>query len=367
MLATLLMLYIHGPAFAGRETQHAEVERLTEEAAGLAARGAWTGVDRSYQALAALADKGVPVDVEVHMLGARAAQELGDLRETYMRLVRARQANSGPSEAIESWIAKLDSEYQLVHITALPSWKAPLDLVNADMGFVPAHKSTIDKAVAVLEEKREFVGLLPHGRYSVGPTKFELVGGAMAEVVLKRSGDWEPEPEAESATIPAPAPAAEAAPSLTAAPTTLLITLGSSLEDAGSLGAAADALKSGLLEIVDVLKVEVFGIAPCYRVTPSDPAQIEPLQEALVPHGTLHTGPPPYFTVPSAAGHPASLPLDAGGSISDLCDVERTWCPAPGVRRVEVTVDAGVHLAAVRGQLAEIVAEADPALEARLP
>ncbi len=363
---SLFVLTLPQHSTAGKTADAAELKRLAAEAEGLAQRGAWTGVNRSYLALAELQSKGTPVSSELHILGARAAQELGDLKETYLRLVRARQAQDGLSDEIEMWIAKLDSEYQLVHIVALPSWKAPLTLVNKDMSFVPAHKSTIDKAITVLEAEREFTGLLPHGRYTVGPENFELIGGPRIEVVLKKSGPWEQSASEPSPAVPLPVEPSPA-PRLTQGPTAMVVSLRQDFEDPVAFGEATESLKQDILGLVDVVKVTVHGIRSCNRVELASRSDLEPVQNALIPHGVLLQTDPPVFTMSLEAGHPAALPIDDDQTVGDVATISRSWCDAPGLRRVEITIDAGVDLEHVTEELSAILQDADPSLEAQLP
>jgi len=56
----------------------------------LAQRNAWYGVDQGYRKLEALVPKGEVITPKEHLVGAQAAQSLGDITSARVRFVRAR-------------------------------------------------------------------------------------------------------------------------------------------------------------------------------------------------------------------------------------------------------------------------------------
>jgi len=82
LVLSLCSLLLASTAVAQDEAMLAEQERLQKELQALVAREAWYGVERVYQHLIEMESDGMRVTYAEHMLGARAAQQRGDVVST---------------------------------------------------------------------------------------------------------------------------------------------------------------------------------------------------------------------------------------------------------------------------------------------
>jgi len=170
------------PVPAATPEDTAEAHRLLREMDKLAAKGAWAGVERSYESLRALED--VEVAVETHLLAASASRQRGDLTETWRRLNRVLELD-GLHEDTHIQIATIEATYGEVSLKVHKKWRGEAPLEARDLGFSPEHHTALEKARAALADRREYDGLLPLGRYSLGTELFEVIGGPRVEVLLK--------------------------------------------------------------------------------------------------------------------------------------------------------------------------------------
>jgi len=267
--ALWLMMLLVLPTLAwGGEKQDAEYRRLTQEMTKLAGRNAWAGVDRAYAQIVAI--RGVEIERDVHMLGAQAAQARGSILDTFERL-KAAEALAADEESM-MWMARIYATYGIVDLMVLPAYKHEIVLTAEDLGFDPAARNTVEAARKALDESRVYRGLLPLGRYRLGHEQFDIIGGPLVSVVLKKpkEGDWIP-PVSEAVvdapvvitppTKPdAPTPADPVAP-----PRHLLLASDNGIGDA-AYSQAAEKVKLELFGIVDITTVEIFGRTTQVRV-----------------------------------------------------------------------------------------------------
>lgn len=181
VLASLVGLLWASPAHASQKEIQAEAVRLVQQMDKLAAKGAWTGVERAYEQLVSLK---VPVAVQIHLMAAQAAQSRGDQTEAWRRFLRVLAVDGLHAEA-HLQLATIQATYGEVTLTVHKKWSEPVTLEAKDLGFDPEHFSALEKASSSLEEERTYHGLLPLGRYTLGPVAFEVIGGPPVAVLLK--------------------------------------------------------------------------------------------------------------------------------------------------------------------------------------
>lgn len=143
-----------------------EYIRLRTELKKLAQRNAWTGVERTYQAMLAT---GAALSFEDHKHGAHAAQAVGDLTATRERLMKANKIQEDPE--VLDWLWDIDSSFGRVDLKTDPGRHA---LAPVQMPFNPTHAKAVQYAVAQVEETGTYNGLLPQGDYTFGSHKLTV-------------------------------------------------------------------------------------------------------------------------------------------------------------------------------------------------
>lgn len=156
----------------------AEARRLSGEIGRSATRSNWVALERHY--LAAVAT-GAPLAAEVHVHGAHAARDRGDLGAARDRLLAVLAVDSTHAEAIAT-LGDLDRRFGRVDLIA------PLrsNLEDYDAHFDPAMQRAVEFGRAQLGATGAFRGLLPPGAYAIDGDPFEVVAGG--EVVLHLTG-----------------------------------------------------------------------------------------------------------------------------------------------------------------------------------
>lgn len=154
-----------------QDPKTAEKLRLEEEMKKLAAKNAWTGVERSYQALV---DLNVPLTQEDHLLGSQAARFLGKTFEMYNRLQKAKEL--GSTAEIDTELGGIEQRYGFVDIKGNP--RKPQILSVAAMPFSPDERKSIEWANTVLTNTGSFHGMLPIDvEYQIGGQTFSAKTG----------------------------------------------------------------------------------------------------------------------------------------------------------------------------------------------
>lgn len=164
------------PDTALAECLDAEKYRLSGELKKLAQRNAWSGVERTYEAMLAT---GCELDFEEHGLGAESARYLGKTYEMYERLTAAKAID--PQQAVLDSLAGLDGNYGRVEIKGDPR-RRPI-LARAAMPFAPDQRKSIEWAITVVTETGSFKGMLPVGDYTISDIPFTVATGSEWQVV----------------------------------------------------------------------------------------------------------------------------------------------------------------------------------------
>ncbi|MEQ1506495.1 MAG: hypothetical protein ABMB14_29980 [Myxococcota bacterium] len=179
-IAAAFLLVAPNLAFA---CDMAEKLRLTEEQKKLAARNAWSGVERQYELLR---DTKCELSYDNEFLGAESARMLGKVYEQYERLKSALSvapaadssgndpdAVGGPGPGILDSLEGIDAAYARVEIVGDPR-RRPV-LTREEMPFAPDQRKAIEWAMTVVAETGSFKGMLPLGAYVVGEVPFTVV------------------------------------------------------------------------------------------------------------------------------------------------------------------------------------------------
>lgn len=142
------------------QEQQAEYVRLSNQMAKLAARNAWSGVERTYLELLAL---GWDIGFDDHVSGAHAARDMGNITAVKRRLIAATEIRE--DDDITDWLFEIDGNYGRVNVAAD---KGKAELLAKVMPFSPDHRKAIEFAILQVAETGSYDGLLPAGDYSFG-------------------------------------------------------------------------------------------------------------------------------------------------------------------------------------------------------
>lgn len=171
-------------ALAASQADEAERDQIIEEMNVLAARQQWKGVEQQYARLEALERRGVEPGADAHMLGVEAARTAGDTDAVVHRLGRAIQ--SGHPTAGEQRRDVL-ARYGRVRLElgARPPGDWKLEQVPAP--FAPDARAAIERADAILHDRKRFEGFLPAGTYRIGERSFQVDAGP-SETLIAMAG-----------------------------------------------------------------------------------------------------------------------------------------------------------------------------------
>jgi len=189
------------------EEAGAELYRLREEMDGLAKRTQWAGVERAYARMLQLQ---VPLTTHSHYTAALAAEARGDMRESWVRLVRALREQASPEmvgpdggvfientlpevvdvdsesgQAARAAYDQLRTRYGRVQITVHKTRLPALIRVGAKP-FSKTERGAIERGQRSLSARFEYAGLLPVGRYMVDGEFFEVQAGEVYEVKVSK-------------------------------------------------------------------------------------------------------------------------------------------------------------------------------------
>jgi len=183
LLSPVVVMVAASPAWAATATE-AEYIRLSEEMRKLASRNAWRGVEAKYLQMLELEKKGIQVGAEDHLLAVQAARQLGSVYDVYVRLQAANAI--APSPELQGQITNIDANYGLVKLDVDDKFKGEFPFKPERMPMDPAKRKAIETAQKLVAEQRKFIGMLPNGRYTLGPRTFDITkeGTERVEVYL---------------------------------------------------------------------------------------------------------------------------------------------------------------------------------------
>ena len=164
MFLALFALFFTFDALA-LETDPAEYRRVSADLHSLAARNAWTGVERAYQAIL---KTNVPLSFEDEVAGAHASSALGQVTEARARLQRAHDLRE--DRKVIEWMWEIDSSYGQVQIQSDPDARMEVQV----MPFNPHAVKAIQVATTEVRTKAHFDGHLPEGVYQISEQQFAV-------------------------------------------------------------------------------------------------------------------------------------------------------------------------------------------------
>jgi hypothetical protein len=169
MFTVLIVSFLLGastPAFAapGDDAARAEYVRLSAELKRLSEKNAWTGVERTYQAIL---ETGVDPTYDDYFYAAHAARSFGDVTAARDRLLLANDIRE--EREVMDWLWEIDSSYGKVALMSDPGTHA---LEPDAMPFHPDRAATVQYAQQQITETGAYEGFLPEGEYSFG--RFEV-------------------------------------------------------------------------------------------------------------------------------------------------------------------------------------------------
>jgi len=170
----MLWMLLCAPAQADEATDK-EVHRHVMEMDRLAAKNAWAGVERHYEAIVELGEN---PERRQHILAADAAQQRGDVVTLMERLEEAQAIEKTIDVAMRS--SALLEEYALVRLRCAPHGA---ELVVDQAPFHPHQGRAIDFAAATVVETGTFTGFLPVGSYTFGGHAFQAVPHTKMDVL----------------------------------------------------------------------------------------------------------------------------------------------------------------------------------------
>jgi hypothetical protein len=179
------IVLISSVAFAdSAEAEQAEMERILEDMKQFREQANWTIVDKKYGQLLDFS-KGDPT-YDMHVLGAEAASNLGNVSEVSSRLQKALAIEEIPKT--RQWLDSINQSYSPVTIRIPKKIESSPDLLIGMMPFFPDQQLAFAFAQEQLKATGKFQGYLPFGDYSIGDSSFNLSKGGTGEVVVVRTG-----------------------------------------------------------------------------------------------------------------------------------------------------------------------------------
>ena len=168
----LLLLWITFQ-FSFAETSQAilaEYERLSGEMEKMSKHNVWKGVDKRFEEMEQL---DVDIRFDHYVLGAQAAQEIGDIYSCKKRLSKAIKIKK--KKQLVQWYQDIDENYSYVHLKT--SSKNGRSLSSSSIVSGPIEGQAIAYAIAEVEENGTFSGLLPVGKYEFSGQQFNVTAG----------------------------------------------------------------------------------------------------------------------------------------------------------------------------------------------
>ena len=170
------LLLFSGTTYADEATQ-AEYRRLARDMERLSKRQVWQGVDKRFRELQNTKES---IEFEHCLIGAQAAQELGNMENVQDRLQLALKVKR--KKRVINWLSEINENYGRVTLKATS--KGEVDLLPNEMPMDPIKNKSIVIAQNRLQEKGEFSGLLPTGEYTFIGHPFTVDSGVDIKLAI---------------------------------------------------------------------------------------------------------------------------------------------------------------------------------------
>jgi hypothetical protein len=178
-----LIVLIQTADAASVEEEQAEMARILEDMKQFREKANWVVVEKRYQQLSEFS-KASPT-VEMHLLGAEAASNLGNVSAVKTRLEASLALEE--TEKTKQWYDSIDANYAPVTIKVPKKFDEIPDLNIATMPFFPDQQLALAFAQKSIQENRKFQGYVPFGEYTIAGSTFTVANGDSGEVVVVRS------------------------------------------------------------------------------------------------------------------------------------------------------------------------------------
>jgi hypothetical protein len=165
-----LCLYLNISIAETSRADLAEYERLSGEIEKMSKHNVWKGVDKRFEEMETL---NVDISFENYLLGAQAAQEIGDMDSCKKRLSNAIKISK--KKQVVRWYQDIDENYSYVSLHTTSKNGRYLSIGSTIQG--PVEGQAIAYATEVITHKGEFTGLLPVGEYEFSGQKFRVTPG----------------------------------------------------------------------------------------------------------------------------------------------------------------------------------------------
>ena len=177
-----LMVLVQVASAASVEEEQAEMARILEDMKQFREKANWTVVEKRYQQLSEFS-KASPT-VEMHLLGAEAASNLGNVSAVKVRLQDALALEE--TEKTKQWYASIDANYASVTIKVPKKFDDIPELTIAMSPFFPDQQFALAFAKQSIQDNRKFQGYVPFGEYTIAGSTFTVAKGDSGVVVVAR-------------------------------------------------------------------------------------------------------------------------------------------------------------------------------------
>ena len=177
MLLLLLLLQTSVGSAENKNADVAEYERLSDEMLKMSKNNVWKGVDKRFGEMEEL---DVDISFDHYVLGAQAAQEVGDIATCKKRLAKAIEIKK--KKQVIHWYQDIDEHYGYVALFTSSKGGRYLHSESAIGG--PVEAQSIGFATQQILEEGEFEGLLPVGSYDFAGQKFNVTSGVAVHLEI---------------------------------------------------------------------------------------------------------------------------------------------------------------------------------------
>ncbi len=177
-----LMVLVQVASAASVEEEQAEMARILEDMKQFRENANWAVVEKRYQQLSEFS-KAEPT-VEMHLLGAEAASNIGNVASVKERLGFALAIEE--SDKTRQWYDSITATYGPVTIKVPKKFETVPELTIAMMPFFPDQQLALAFAQQAIQENRKFQGYIPFGEYTIAGSTFKVEQGNSGVTVVVR-------------------------------------------------------------------------------------------------------------------------------------------------------------------------------------
>lgn len=177
-----LMVLVQVASAASVEEEQAEMARILEDMKQFRENANWAVVEKRYQQLSEFS-KAEPT-VEMHLLGAEAASNIGNVASVKERLGFALAIEE--SDKTRQWYDSITATYGPVTIKVPKKFETVPELTIAMMPFFPDQQLALVFAQQAIQENRKFQGYIPFGEYTIAGSTFKVEQGNSGVTVVVR-------------------------------------------------------------------------------------------------------------------------------------------------------------------------------------